>query len=215
MRCLQQFWTLLSSGSMVSGSWDPGTAKSQRSLFDCIISSSQAALENDQLAAKKLADVADQSAQTLIEGLDEDEQNFDYSLYNGSPYDKGNWVSTTGGFVCPSKVIYGRPMRAVNAEGQWRVIVQYVNNVTQTQRIETCLVNGGSCRTLVPCHQSRCLQKYSYQRFLSFDPCNPRRGLFVDIYKLPSACSCHIGKWLNLEIFEYFKRNFHLYKMEI
>ena len=27
---------------------------------------------------------------------------------------------------------------------------------------------------------------------LSYDPCDPYRGFFMDTYKLPSACSCHI-----------------------
>ena len=27
---------------------------------------------------------------------------------------------------------------------------------------------------------------------LSFDPCDPYRGFFMDTYKLPSGCSCHI-----------------------
>ena len=27
---------------------------------------------------------------------------------------------------------------------------------------------------------------------LSYDPCDPYRGFFIDTYKLPSGCSCHI-----------------------
>jgi hypothetical protein len=27
---------------------------------------------------------------------------------------------------------------------------------------------------------------------LSFDPCDAYKGIFIDTYKLPSACSCHI-----------------------
>ena len=27
---------------------------------------------------------------------------------------------------------------------------------------------------------------------LSYDPCDPYRGIFMDSYKLPSGCSCHI-----------------------
>ena len=27
---------------------------------------------------------------------------------------------------------------------------------------------------------------------LSYDPCDPYRGFFLDTYKLPSGCSCHI-----------------------
>ena len=35
--------------------------------------------------------------------------------------------------------------------------------------------------------QSQCVQKYVYHRMLSFDPCDSYKGLFIDIYKLPSA----------------------------
>jgi hypothetical protein len=29
-------------------------------------------------------------------------------------------------------------------------------------------------------------------RMLSFNPCDAYKGIFIDTYKLPSACSCHI-----------------------
>ena len=77
-------------------------------------------------------------------------------------------------------------------DGEWRVIVQDVSYYTQTQRVETCLFAGASCRTLAPCHRSSCVQKYVHHRMLSFDPCNTYKGLFIDIFKLPSACSCRV-----------------------
>ena len=120
-----------------------------------------------------------------------EENQFDYSLYHGSTYEKGNWVGGEG-YICPSDVLYARPVRAKNVDGEWRVIVQNVAYYTQTQRVETCLFAGSSCRTLAPCYRSKCVQKYVYHRMLSFDPCDPYKGLFIDIYKLPSACSCHI-----------------------
>ena len=27
---------------------------------------------------------------------------------------------------------------------------------------------------------------------LAYDPCDPYKGLFIDVFKFPSACSCHI-----------------------
>ena len=141
---------------------------------------------------KKYAVIADQSADNLVDGVSAREENqFDYSLYNGKTYDKGNWVGGEG-YICPSDVIYARPVRAKNVDGEWRVIVQNVAYYTQTQRVETCLFAGSSCRTLAPCYQSKCVQKNVYHRILSFDPCDHSKGLFIDIYKLPSACSCHI-----------------------
>lgn len=152
------------------------------------------AIDYDPLVLKKYADVAKQSADDLVDGITKvQEEKFDYSFYNGKQFDQGNWVGGEG-FICPSDVKYARPLRAKNADGEWRVIVQ--DNAwptyTQTQRVETCLFPEAACRTLAPCHHSKCLQKYVYHRMLSFDPCDSYKGVFIDTYKLPSACSCHI-----------------------
>ena len=47
------------------------------------------------------------------------------------------------------------------------------------------------CRLLAPCFKSKCIQKYVYHRLLSMDPCHPSKGLFIDMYRLPTACSCY------------------------
>ena len=59
-------------------------------------------------------------------------------------------------------------------------------------RLETCLTPDSACRLLAPCYQSKCTQKYVYERMLAYDPCDPYKGLFIDVFKFPSACSCHI-----------------------
>uniref|UniRef100_A0A0P5PRS6 Uncharacterized protein n=1 Tax=Daphnia magna TaxID=35525 RepID=A0A0P5PRS6_9CRUS len=156
------------------------------------------AIEYDPLVLMKYADVADQSADNLVDGLTSlSENHFDYPDYHGKTFEKSNWVGDEG-YICPSDVLYTRPLRAVNTDGEWRVIVQDIAwpGYTQTQRIETCLFAGASCRTVAPCYGSKCLQKYVYQRMLSFDPCDPEKGIFVDIYKLPSACSCRVSRKL-------------------
>ncbi|XP_069979296.1 neurotrophin 1-like [Penaeus vannamei] len=124
------------------------------------------------------------------------EEAFDYSYYTGastgdSPYDATHWAGPEG-YICPSEVVYAMPKRAQNVEGKWRVIVNDVHYYSQTARLETCLFPEAACRALAPCYQSHCTQKSVYHRLLSFDPCDPYRGLFIDIYKMPSACSCHI-----------------------
>ena len=112
-------------------------------------------------------------------------------------------ISRTGpeGYLCPSQVDYVKIHRALNVEGLWRVILQHVPqhngyghsyNYTQTTRLEACLTPDSACRLLAPCYGSKCTQKYIYHRMLSFDPCDPYRGFFMDTYKLPSGCSCHI-----------------------
>merc|ERR1711892_896045 len=158
-------------------------------------------ISQDALFLKKYADVADQSANDLVQ---EQEEGFDYKYYSGaskgpSPYDASHWIGPEGS-LCPSDVDYAKISRAVNVEGYWRIILQHIPegygyghyNYTQTTRLETCLFPDSACRLLAPCYQSKCTQKYVYHRMLSVDPCDPYRGFFIDTYKLPSACSCHL-----------------------
>lgn len=46
-----------------------------------------------------------------------------------------------------------------------------------------------SCSYLTDNYRSRCIQVYNYHRLLSWDV---GRGLHVDIFKVPTCCSCHI-----------------------
>jgi hypothetical protein len=148
-------------------------------------------LEEDKNIQKKIADVASQSADDLVEYISKhQEENFDYSFYNAGHLDKTHWTGPEG-YICPSDVAYGRPLRAQNVKGEWRVIVN-LHYYTQTARFETCLFPQTACRLIAPCYKSQCLQKYVYERLLSYDPCDPYKGLFIDMYKIPSACSCHV-----------------------
>lgn len=155
------------------------------------------AISADYLFEKKYSDVADQSANDLVEHLDKYvEAGFDYKYYTGaskgpSPYDVSHWIGPEG-YLCPSEVLYAMPKRARNVNGDWRVIVNNAHYYTQTTRLETCLTPDSACRLLAPCYQSKCTQKYVYERMLAFDPCDPYKGLFIDVFKFPSACSCHI-----------------------
>ncbi|MCL4141471.1 UNVERIFIED_CONTAM: hypothetical protein GTU68_041114, partial [Idotea baltica] len=157
----------------------------------------KSAIQADYLFPKKYADIADQSADDLVDMVTrEQEEYFDYKFYSGastgpSPFDLSHW-SGPEGYLCPSDVTYAMPKRAKNVEGHWRVIVNNVHYYTQTARIETCLYPEAACRALAPCYQSHCTQKFVYHRLLSFDPCDPYKGLFIDIYRFPSACSCHV-----------------------
>lgn len=46
-----------------------------------------------------------------------------------------------------------------------------------------------SCTYLTDNFRSRCIQVYNYHRLLSWDK---TRGLHVDIFKVPTCCSCRI-----------------------
>merc|ERR1712223_1508450 len=162
-------------------------------------------ISQDPIFLKKYSDVADQSADDLVEAITAfQEASFNYDYYTGaskgpSPYDATHWIGPEG-YLCPSTVDYAKIKRAVNVEGYWRVILQHIPkdysyghyNYTQTARLETCQTPDSACRLLAPRYQSKCTQKYVYHRMLSVDPCDPYKGLFIDVFKLPSACSCHI-----------------------
>ena len=162
-------------------------------------------ISQDPIFLKKYSDVADQSADDLVQDIiAPQEAAFNYEYYTGaskgpSPYDATHWIGPEG-YLCPSDVDYAKITRAVNVEGYWRIILQHIPegygyghyNYTQTTRLETCLFPDSACRLLAPCYQSKCTQKFVYHRMLSLDPCDPYRGFFIDTYKLPSACSCHV-----------------------
>ena len=99
-----------------------------------------------------------------------------------------------GGYICPADVFYGRPKRAVNTYGQWKVIVnlpssQYSTGYTQTQRLEQCLYPQAPCSFIDHAYHSSCLQKHSFVRLLAY---SYQQGLHMDSFKLPTVCSCHV-----------------------
>ncbi|KAL1373733.1 hypothetical protein pipiens_005100 [Culex pipiens pipiens] len=96
--------------------------------------------------------------------------------------------SKTGGGMCPSIIRYARPQKARSATGEWKYIVN-TGEHTQTLRLEKCTTPQDSCTYLTDNFRSRCVQIYNYHRLLSWDTA---RGLHVDIFKVPTCCSCHI-----------------------
>ncbi|XP_055631976.1 neurotrophin 1 [Toxorhynchites rutilus septentrionalis] len=96
--------------------------------------------------------------------------------------------SKTGGSMCPSIIRYARPQKARSATGEWKYIVN-TGEHTQTLRLEKCTTPQDSCTYLTDNFRSRCIQIYNYHRLLSWDNA---RGLHVDIFKVPTCCSCHI-----------------------
>ncbi|KFM69584.1 hypothetical protein X975_18153, partial [Stegodyphus mimosarum] len=133
--------------------------------------------------------------ESQVEGLSrKQEQAYSFDHYYGSyshtsgssmvPKDYG----PNGGFVCPSEVHYGRPHRAKNRKGEWKVVVN-VGEYTQTLRMEKCLASGNPCKYVVSRMQSTCAQVYSYHRLLVF---NKENGLHIDVFRVPTGCACHL-----------------------
>ena len=102
------------------------------------VSFAQKALQQDRYAVKKYAELADQSAENTVEGgvSTLQEATADYDGYTGGAYDRGTWLGGAG-YLCPSDVVYGRPVRARNTNGQWRVLVQNVAGYTQVKKKHT------------------------------------------------------------------------------
>ncbi|XP_067647095.1 neurotrophin 1 isoform X2 [Eurosta solidaginis] len=94
----------------------------------------------------------------------------------------------TGGGMCQSIVRYARPQKARSASGEWKYIVN-TGKHTQTLRLEKCTTPQESCSYLAQSYRSHCAQIYNYHRLLSWDK---TRGLHVDIFKVPTCCSCQV-----------------------
>lgn len=99
---------------------------------------------------------------------------------------------------CQTTNLLVKPLRLRNIDGNWRVIVQDAHDIFQREEVAICTRLNVPCQTNKKsseerCHQNRrCRQKFSIRKLLAFDPCNPDRGVFVETFKLQSACDCRL-----------------------
>lgn len=102
-------------------------------------------------------------------------------------------------YLCPSDTSYVRPLRAVNTDGKWRLIVNNIKvdyeKFTQTTRLEECVQYGKPCPLVPHCYDSSCLQKSVYHRFLVYDSCDKHFPFAIESFKLPASCACHLGAY--------------------
>ncbi len=100
-------------------------------------------------------------------------------------------------YLCHADTSYVTPLRAVNVEGKWRVIVNGVKahyeTLSQTARVEECVNPGYPCPLVAECYATKCLQKYVYHRFLIYDPHDYYFPFSIESFKLPSSCACYNG----------------------
>lgn len=98
-------------------------------------------------------------------------------------------------YLCPSETAYVQPLRAVNVLGKWKIIVNRVkahyDTLSQSTRIEICLKPGEQCDLTPHPYQTECVQKATYQRFLTYDPYDEYLPFSIDSFKLPSSCACY------------------------
>ena len=81
-----------------------------------------------------LSEITYQSADNLVDGLTKgQEEGYTYQHYFGSSkhlaygedfrgYSHAPEYYKAGGYICPSDIFYGRPKRAVNTYGKWKVL---------------------------------------------------------------------------------------------
>lgn len=102
-------------------------------------------------------------------------------------------------YLCPSVTAYVRPLRAVNTDGKWRIIVNNVEihyqTLTQTTRVEQCVAQGDACPLVPECYGSSCLQKSIYHRFLIYDPYDYYHPFAIETFKLPASCACLLAAY--------------------
>ncbi|XP_064113508.1 protein spaetzle-like [Macrobrachium nipponense] len=102
-------------------------------------------------------------------------------------------------YLCPSETAYVQPLRAINTDGKWRVIVNNVDihyeTLTQTTRIEECLTAGEACPLVPVCYESKCLQKSIVHRFLVYDSYDYYFPFAIETFKLPASCACLLGAY--------------------
>ncbi|KAJ8680650.1 hypothetical protein QAD02_016437 [Eretmocerus hayati] len=98
------------------------------------------------------------------------------------------------GFTCPSQVKYARPQLARAASGLWKYIIN-TGEHTQTLRLEKCSSPKASCSFISEHYRSSCMQVYNYHRLLTWDS---KLGLHMDIFKVPTCCSCHVHGYTDL-----------------
>uniref|UniRef100_A0A2H1X1H8 SFRICE_011184 n=1 Tax=Spodoptera frugiperda TaxID=7108 RepID=A0A2H1X1H8_SPOFR len=153
----------------------------------------QSIRRNKAAAAALLADYKD-PGEGVVDGVTAaqeakyNEQHYLVSNRRGDTANRDFAGAGEAGFMCPSTVKYARPQRARATSGQWKYIVN-TGEHTQTLRLEKCLKPKESCTYLTDNFKSKCVQVYNYHRLLTWDQQN---GLHMDIFKVPTCCSCHI-----------------------
>ena len=55
---------------------------------------------------------------------------------------------------------------------------------------------GKRCEYVPPCYKSFCVQRYAYIKLLCVDPFNLHHRPIVDVFEIPTACSCFVENFV-------------------
>ena len=129
-----------------------------------------------------------------------------------------------GSFACESDVLWGKIGYARDLAGRQQLIINSAR-FPQVHRLETCKyywtktfitshlvreVTGATihfnslllryaekrCEYLPPCYKSRCQQRFSHIHMMAVDPTKLDPEPYVDIFLVPSACSCFVENFI-------------------
>eukprot|EP00096_Caligus_rogercresseyi_P011833 TRINITY_DN4793_c0_g1_i1.p1 TRINITY_DN4793_c0_g1~~TRINITY_DN4793_c0_g1_i1.p1 ORF type:complete len:252 (-),score=62.71 TRINITY_DN4793_c0_g1_i1:581-1336(-) len=111
-------------------------------------------------------------------------------------------------YLCPSSTDYVMPLRAINSQGKWRIIVNNVKahyeTLSQTVRVEQCSSQGSPCPLVPECYETKCVQKSLYHRFLTYDPYDYYFPFAIESFKLPASCACTSGTFAEHQSTPYY-----------
>ncbi|XP_048509646.1 neurotrophin 1 [Athalia rosae] len=152
---------------------------------------------NKEMISALLADYKSQSSSELHDDglplalpleLNKYENRFESNEIKRSDTNSPYADNVEEGFTCPSQIRYARPQLARAASGAWKYIIN-TGEHTQTLRLEKCTKPQSSCSFVSDNYKSSCTQVFNYHRLLTWDS---TLGLHMDIFKVPTCCSCHV-----------------------
>ncbi|KAK3876365.1 hypothetical protein Pcinc_018847 [Petrolisthes cinctipes] len=94
-------------------------------------------------------------------------------------------------YVCEGEVRQVRPGWGRSSDGSFLKIIN-TDAFPQRIRMEVCSVPGEPCSFLSQLLTSTCRQRYSVHKMAAVDPNNPKNGVFLAGFKVPSGCFCHV-----------------------
>ncbi|RZF47759.1 hypothetical protein LSTR_LSTR006023 [Laodelphax striatellus] len=125
---------------------------------------------------------------SLLQDAKYDIKDLDSSVNDHIERRQGDTSMIDNSKMCASRVEMAKPKRARTTMGNWKYIVN-TGDYSQSLRLEMCLRPQASCSYIAPGVRSECMQVYNYHRLLTWDQNN---GLAMDMFKVPTCCSCHI-----------------------
>ena len=103
-----------------------------------------------------------------------------------------SWATYKKESACDSELRFIQPGSAQDRFGNWKIVVQ-TGEFPQRVAIDVCRHVDDVCKVFTDCgRKSRCVQRYSYQPLISFDPLQPNQCPSMSVFRFPTSCVCHV-----------------------